>query len=78
MSTKLDPATLRFAANVCAKDARHNEASRDNARAAGRETVALCRGSDAETLMRMATWLRSEARRIEAKQKRSAKRVRRG
>ncbi len=73
----LDPASLRYCANECAKEARGNYAARDKARAGGRETVALCRESDAEVLTRMSDFFRREAKRIEGKQKRARKRGKR-
>lgn len=69
---ELDAYTLRFAANECAKGARCNLAASRRAAAAGRDNVVSHRISDADALMRMATWLRAEAARLErsSKQKR--------
>ncbi len=68
----LCPVTLREIARQLAVCARRALTSRDIARRAGRETVALCRESDHETLMRAVRDLRKAAR-LESKHKRGGR-----
>ena len=65
--------TLRTVARQLAAEARHNRRSEERARAAGRETVALCRQTDAYTLEVNVRKLRDAALTIERSKRRGRK-----